>query len=131
MSGIIFATIDDETRVSGSERAHFGIYCNELMCLGLDPVLRETQATGRSPLREAFPSDSYLHKMGGAEFTEAAKIWFGVSHEPLRVGDRLIQSIDVALNTALSIPALSFPLMKLKYAAIKVLNSALVVIFEM
>lgn len=99
MSGIYFHSIDGEVRVSGSERAHFGLFCQDLAWNLVGRHAKEYDGHP-SPLRGIFPESHYLRS--SKDFSRDARNYFcGRSDEFIFVDGKRISIFYLQLNTAL------------------------------
>jgi len=98
MSGIYFHTQNKTARLSGSERAHFGVFCNDLAWC----VLRQTAEGSNPSLKKIFPTTHYVHH--ARDFEENARVSFAVGmSDDLCLADRKINPFSLSLNTAFAL----------------------------
>lgn len=103
MSCIYFHSYNTKVAVHGSERAHFGVLCRNLVWNVLSSYA-EDSTTAPSVLRRLFPKGHYL--LDSKEFKIDCVNYLGGSPlEYVYLGDEKIQIFELQLNTALSMGA--------------------------
>lgn len=96
MSRIYFHTPEEDVAVHGSERAHFGVFCENLAWSLIDYY-----ALGSSPkILQLFPKSHYAHN-GVTE--KSIEVAFKHARSELKIGDRAIDPFSLSLNTALKL----------------------------
>lgn len=98
MSRIYFHSVDGDTEVHGSERAHFGGFCSDVTWTVISPFADESFGS-RSILRNVFPPNHYALKSD--DFLDSARLFFRVSEEMITLGDKNVDLFSLTLNTAL------------------------------
>lgn len=100
MSSIYFHSSDnDDVCVSGSERAHFGIFCSDVTFV----VLGRDAEEWREPsiLRNAFPDGHRI--LTSHSFEDALRIYLSGDSDPMIIEDESIPIFPFVLNTAFSL----------------------------
>lgn len=102
MSRIYFHTEDADAELRGSERAHMGVLCNDIMMASIGPVFDSE----RQPhwLRKLLPAESYIAKArpGDSFYEHALRSYLSVDGK-LAVEDKTLDTWTIALNTALAV----------------------------
>lgn len=102
MSRVYFHAESEEAELRGSERAHMGVLCNDLLMAGIGPVFDSE----RSPhwLRKLLPANSYLAqtRAGAALYEHSLRAFMGVDGH-LVVEGKTLDAWSMALNTALAL----------------------------
>lgn len=102
MSRIYFRTEDGVAEVRGSERAHMGVLCNNLMAAGIGPVF--DLSSQPHWMRKLLPADSYIAKLryGDHLYESSLQVYLNVTGD-LEIEGKHIDAWSIALNTALAI----------------------------
>ncbi len=95
MSSIYFHTIGETVGVRGSERAHFGVFCDDLAW----GILRREADGANPPLKRVFPPDHHIHLSRDFERDARVSFFYGME-KGFILSDREINPFSLSLNTA-------------------------------
>jgi hypothetical protein len=97
MSRVYFHSLDDTSELRGSERAHFGGFCHDMLMAAIGPIFdyeKEPHWT-----RRLFPEGHYIRTDKGLNYERTLSTALRVGHNDLAVSNGFI----LALNTALAV----------------------------